>query len=268
MKAAFCGLVIVVILLNNFVFAQNDSQVLIPLKSTGVEDFLNKNPECNGKGTIIIVIDTGIDMGIEGLTKTPDGDTKVIDVQDFTHQGNINFYEAEIEEEEGVSFFINEEMNFKINGAEKLNLKAVDEKYYIGNFAEKLLMNSSSNVFDINNNGNENDNFYFVTFKVSENQNNYWVLYIDTDADGDLSDEKPLRSYKEKFDTFSIPNGKGLPDLTIAVNIFPEEKQVNFFFDDGGHGTHCSGIAAGFNIGGNGVNDENSSGYAYLHLVG
>ncbi|MBU2492224.1 MAG: S8 family serine peptidase [Bacteroidetes bacterium] len=234
--------------------AQNNSQVQIPLKGTGVEDFLIKNPKFDGDGTIIIVIDTGIDIGIDGLTKTPDGKNKVIDVQDFTLQGDIPFYEAEIDDEDGIEFFINEDNNFKVNGAGNLALKAADDKYFIGNFSEKLLMNSNSVVSDINNNGKDDDNFYFVTFNVIENQNSYWVLYIDRNADGNLSDEKPLRNYKENFDSFSIPNGIDLPDLTIAVNIFPNDKKVNFFFDDGGHGTHCAGIATGFNIGENNIN--------------
>lgn len=241
-------------ILSILISAQNYTQSFIAIKNTGVEQFHIDYPEYDGRGTIIFVFDTGVDMGVDGLIKTSTGETKVIDAQDFTGQGDIMFYEADIDDEDGVEFFFNEDEELKINGAGKLNLKAADNEYYIGVLPESIWQNSGSGITDINGNGSTNDNFYFVTFEVDDNNQKYWVLYLDSDNDGDLADEEAFRNYKESLKPLFIKTKDNLPLLTIAINIFPEMNKVSFFFDDGSHGTHCAGIASGYNIGNNGFN--------------
>ncbi|MBN1302190.1 MAG: S8 family serine peptidase [Melioribacteraceae bacterium] len=250
-------LIVVYIFITAAIYPQNYSQTFISLSNTGVEQFRQQFPEYDGRGTIILVLDTGVDMGVEGLTSTSTGEIKVIDVQDFTGQGEIDFFDAEIEEEDGRSFAINEEKMYKVSGIEKLSLKPVDDEYYIGAFPENIWLNSGSRINDVNENGIENELFHFVTFKTAEGGNEKWVLYFDTDSDNDLSDEKPLTNYKDNLEFIQIKTGDNLPLITIALNIFPDDKMVSFFFDDGSHGTHCAGIAAGNRIG-----DQNFSGVA------
>jgi len=230
-------------------FAQDSSQTFLSLRNTGVESFQKAHPEYDGRGTIILVLDTGVDMGVDGLIETSTGEVKVIDVQDFTGQGDTQFYEAEIEEDDDTHFFINEERNLKVAGADKLKLKAIDGVYYIGVLKESLWKNSGSRAGDLNGNGSKEDVFQFVTFKTENEAETFGVVYLDTDADSDLVDEKPLRNYKENFDAFTLPNKKGLPKFTLGLNIFPEKELVSFYFDDGSHGTHCAGISAGNRIG-------------------
>jgi len=237
--------------------AQDYTQTFLSLKNTGVENFLKKYPQYDGRGTIIFVLDTGLDMGIDGLKKTSTDQVKVIDVQDFTGEGDINFVPAEIKEENNIKYFVDEKGVYKVAGVDRFSYKPEDDKYFIGVLPEKLWLNSNSGVKDVNGNGTENDQFYFVTFKTKTDGKEFWVLYLDANLNGDLADEKPFRNYKENFDSFVIPNAKGLPRFTMGVNIFPEEKRVSFFFDDGGHGTHCSGITAGYKIG-----DEQLNGVA------
>jgi subtilisin family serine protease len=231
------------------IFPQDAVQSFISIKNTGVQEFLEKYPEYDGRGTIVMILDTGIDVGIDGLTKTSTGKEKVLDVQDFTGQGDIKYFEAEIDEDDDIYYFVNEDKEYKVSGANELSLKAVDEKYYIGLLSETLWMNSGSNVRDINGNGQEDDKFYFVVFSTEENDSTSWVAYIDTDVDGDLSDETPIRNYKEEHQTVNLEGDDELPYFSIALNIFPNEERVNFFFDDGSHGTHCAGIACGNSIG-------------------
>lgn len=245
LKLMFFG----ILLSTCLVFAQENTQTFLSLRQTGVEDFLKKYPKFDGRGVIVFVFDTGVDMGIEGLTKTSTGEVKVIDVQDFTGQGDVKYYEADIENKDGKKYFENQANKFSVLGAEKLSLKADDDKYFIGAVKEDFWKNSGSGIKDINGNGKTDDVFYFVTFKVKEGNENYWVVYFDTNCNGDVSDEKPLRNYREKQDSFFIVNGEKLPRLTMGLNIFPELSLVNFHFDDGGHGTHVAGIATGNNIG-------------------
>ncbi len=242
-------IILLTIFLAAALLAQEPIQSFISLKNTGVQDFLDKYPEYDGRGTIVMILDTGIDMGIDGLTKTSTGEDKVIDVQDFTGQGDVQLYDASIESENDTSFFVNSEKEYKIAGADKLTLKAKDDKYYIGLVTEKRWMNSGSRVRDLNGNGTTDDKFYIVAFETESEGESYWVAYFDANSDGDISDDKPNRNYKEKHDVIKIKNETGLTYFTIALNIFPEEKKVVLFFDDGSHGTHCAGIAAGYNIG-------------------
>ncbi|VAX29493.1 Peptidase S8 and S53, subtilisin, kexin, sedolisin, partial [hydrothermal vent metagenome] len=246
MKTKF---ILLIIFITVTLSAQETIQSFISLKNTGVQEFLEKHPEYDGRGTIVMILDTGIDMGIDGLTKTSTGEDKVIDVQDFTGQGDVQLFDATIENENDSSFFVNSEKDYKVAGADKLSLKAKDDKYYIGLVTEKRWMNSGSRVRDLNGNGTTDDKFYIVAFETESDSESYWVAYFDANSDGDISDDQPNRNYKEKHDVIKIKNETGLTYFTIALNIFPKEKKVVLFFDDGSHGTHCAGIAAGYSIG-------------------
>ncbi len=240
------------------VFPQEMKQTYISLNNTGVAEFAKEHPGYDGRGTIILILDTGVDMGIDGLTQTSTGEVKVIDAQDFTHQGDINFYPAEIDEVEidgkDVKVFISKEKDFKIAGADGLSLSAADDKYFIGVIEEKLWKNSGSGVKDINGNGAEDDKFFFVTFKTLVEGTETNVVFIDLNNNGTIADEKLVRNYKENFDSFIFERKDKVPAFTLALNIFPEENKIVLYFDDGGHGTNCAGIAAGFNIGEGGFN--------------
>ncbi len=67
MKTRFLS--ILIFLLAITICAQESEQTFLSLKDTGVEEFIKQHPEYDGRGTIIIVLDTGVDMGIDGLTK-------------------------------------------------------------------------------------------------------------------------------------------------------------------------------------------------------
>ena len=242
---------LILFLLAVSVFAQESDQTFLSLKDTGVEEFIKQHPEYDGRGTIILVLDTGVDMGIDGLTRTSTGEVKVIDAQDFTGEGDLTLIEANITTKDGKDVFENTDMGYSVFADKNKMLKSSDENYWITVFNETLLINSGSGAQDVNGNGVKDDKYYMVTYKTTEG---YWVVYFDTNGNGDLSDEKPFRNYKENYDSFTIPNQKGLTPLTFALNIFPEEKRISLYFDDGSHGTHCAGIAAGFNIGGAGIN--------------
>lgn len=241
----------VIFLFTVSILAQETGQTFLSIKDTGVEEFLQLHPEYDGRGTIIFILDTGVDIGVDGLVKTSAGDVKVIDVQDFTGEGDVLLSEADINEQDGKSFFVNKEKNYSIEANTNQMLKPGGESYLIGAFPERQLINSGSGSADLNGNGSTEDVYYLLAYQT---QDGYWVVYFDLNGNKNLSDDKPLRTYKENYDAFTIENQKGLPPFTMALNIFPDEKRVSLFFDDGSHGTHCCGIAAGYNIGGSTLN--------------
>lgn len=272
MKIRFLSLILFLLAIS--FFAQENDQTFLSLKDTGVEEFIRLHPEYDGRGTIIIVLDTGVDMGIDGLTKTSTGEVKVIDVQDFTGEcdipivpANLTSYDGNLEEFKGKDdktlaeadftsinnkiVFENKDNVYSVFADKNKMLKSADDNYWMSVLNETHLMNSGSGAQDLNGNGVKDDKYFMVTYKTTEG---YWVVYFDTNGNGDLSDEKPLSNYKENFDAFTVQNQKGLTPITMALNIFSDEKRISLYFDDGGHGTHCAGIAAGFNIGDVGIN--------------
>ncbi len=227
------------------VYGQDSAQTFLDLNPTGVSEFLSLHPDYDGRGTIIFILDTGVDMGIPGLQKTSTGETKVIDVRDFTGEGDIPIYEAE--EDDGN--FVNEDMGYSVKGADKI--KAPDTDYYIGVLTEKQLINSNSGAADLNGDGDTNDKYYMVTFKDKSGD---WETYFDTNGNGDLSDEQPIKDYDKEQQYFHIKTSASLPPLTFAINVYPDERRISLFFDDGFHGTHVAGIAAGYMIDGSTIN--------------
>lgn len=244
MKTKLFLLAIIISSIN--IFSQKLDQSFIAVKSTGVQEFLETYPEYDGRGTLILIMDSGVDIGIDGLTTTTTDEKKVIDVQDFTGEGDFKFYEADYDTDDDTLFFYNENEDLKVK-VHKNNLLLTDEDYFIGAIDEERWKNSSSRTTDINNNGSTDDKFVFVVYKPSDSEN--WVVYIDTNADGSIDDENPLTNFKINYDTFQIEPEDGEPKYTFALNIFPEDEKVVFHFDAVAHGTHCAGIATGNQIG-------------------
>ncbi|HID38786.1 MAG TPA: hypothetical protein EYP36_04635 [Calditrichaeota bacterium] len=212
----------------------------------GATDFIKKHPTYDGRGVVIIILDTGVDLGTLGLTELPQGGVKIIDVQDFTGEGDIKLEEAE-KGNENDEQFLKHSSGHRLFGYDKLALHPADSLYYIGVVEEKRFKNSV--LPDVNNNGKEDDVFGLIAFKSDTT----WVTYIDLDGDGNLQDEEPYWDYKEQLKPITFRGRDPEVSLnlaTFAVNIFPDEKRINLYFAGGDHGTHVAGIAAGYKVNG------------------
>jgi subtilisin family serine protease len=268
----------------------------LPSNEIGVEAFCTANPEWDGRGVVVAILDTGVDAFAPGLLKTSTGLTKLIDVRDFSTEGDWETALAERDESgtEEAPVFRSED-GLLLRGSTALLAPPGDDDVahpvYIGVIAEKEFVNNPD-VYDLNDDGDTSDRFGFLVYTAerqavedalgigagyemmmdlnetarktvaAERQSDrVWVVVVDTDGNGDLANEKILRDYRVNYDTFTLgsdnaPDSRALMawEVNVVANEdhlgLPEAPTVEFHFDDGAHGSHCAGIAAGFEVSG------------------
>src|SRR5690349_24285841 len=62
---------------------------LMPLRSTGVDQFRTRHPTYDGRGVLIAILDPGIDPGVSGLLTTSTGAHKIVGLQVFSGECKV-----------------------------------------------------------------------------------------------------------------------------------------------------------------------------------
>lgn len=222
---------------------------LLPRRAIGAEELQTAHPTWDGRGVVVAVFDTGVDMGVAGLQTLPGGEPKVIGVRDASGQGTVKLVKARSVDQEGQPT-LRADDRF-VRGATSLQPPPIPGTVRLGELREDAM--ASSNVADLNADGDKDDVFSIVAWESQGQQGiERWAI-VDRDGDHDVAGDAPLRSYEVSQQSFTLggydPSKRAAP-LTMGIYLPDDLDEVEVHFDDGGHGTHCAGIAAGYAIDG------------------
>lgn len=216
----------------------------MPIDEIGATSFVEANPAWDGRGTVVGVLDTGVDVGHPALQKTSDGKPKIIDwvtATDPLQDGDGTWVKMSIAKS-GPSFRY---------AGDTWTAPAGD--FRIGSFYE-YSTSGSDFAGDLDGNGDVFDAFG-VLYEPSTHK-----IWVDSDNDKDFTDAPAMAPYAMDqhvghfgVDEPATPENEQIPfvveyrddvDLTPIGSAGETGTYVNIGLPAASHGTHVAGIVA------------------------
>jgi hypothetical protein len=228
--------------------ATPDANPYMPTKETGAVAFKEQHPAWDGRGVTIGILDSGIDLENPGLQKTSTGERKIADwvtATDPLIDGDLTW----------------RPMTTTVTGPTFTLVgrtwTAPEGTFTFNRFSEAITAASEPGG-DVNRDGDTTDQFG-ILYRESDH-----AIWVDTDGDGDFTDEVLMRPYNKAFQVgyFGTDNpSTAVRDRMPFVVEFREDVDltpiglagktadfVNIGIIEAAHASHVGGIAAGNSI--------------------
>lgn len=247
----------------------------LPTIDLRAKEFLSAHPEADGRGVIVAILDTGVDPGHPRLATTTTGERKIVDLLDATDDGVValdTLIERIGDRATGASGRLLD-LGTHVRAGKKATLGVIDARSVLPTELIDRLRAKRRERLDVAvRRAKEAGGFPFTArdkeapdaqqarrdaeldaraalpdetpvFDVLgiETENGPRIV-IDTDADGDLAEEKELADFSVGGDWVTLRDDC---ELNVAVRPDADLARVRLLFDGAGHGTHVSGIVAG-----------------------
>lgn len=261
----------------------------LPAADTGAVAWRAAHPEWDGRGVVVAILDTGVDGLAPGLLRTSAGDPKLIAARDFTPEGEAATAEVERDGAALVHPDGARLEGWDVLPVAPDVSDLVRRPVYMGVIEEPAYRNSIPDLNDDGDRTDRFAFLVFqadraaveaalgpgagLELLASLNETaaaavdreraapRVWLTVVDTDGDGRLDDEELLRDYHVDHDLFTLRNPENEDGRTLmawSVTVREESDRTGaplpptaeFHHDTGSHGSHCAGIAAGYEVSG------------------
>src|SRR5215213_4949552 len=210
----------------------------MPTQDIGAAQFVDANPNWDGRGVTIGIVDLGVTLDHPSLLTTSTGERKVIDWVTATDPFNDN--------DPTWLNMTNQVSGSTFTFSTVTYTAPANASYRIALFNERDARLGGEVGSDVNRDGNPagSNGIFAVLWDTASN--NVWV---DTNQNDSFADQVAMTNYKVNYDVSYF--GTDNPATAVAermpfvVQTDGQKKVVNIGIVSGFHGSHTAGIAAG-----------------------
>ncbi|MFD9358799.1 S8 family serine peptidase [Streptomyces sp. NPDC060031] len=231
-----------------------------PSFETGSLDFLKNNPQADGRGVTIGILDSGVDVSHPALQKTTTGERKIVDwvtATDPIADGDAT-WRAQITPVTSAGG------TFTAGGQ---SWKAPEGSFQWSRFSESITATGDMKG-DVNRDGDTTDRFGLL-YDVAAG-----TVRVDTDQDGDFTNNEPMKPYKDGYQIGYFGTDNPATDVAERIPFVIEIRKdvpmdplggdwvgkkadfVNVGIIESEHGTHVAGITSANSLFGGKMNGE------------